>query len=69
VSVIVGAKQFWVANTGDSRAVLVENDGRAATLTVDHSPGSKKEGARIRRVGLADLTGLPAFTEAADWVH
>lgn len=31
--------------------MLVKANGEAAALTVDHSPESKKEAARIRRVG------------------
>jgi len=39
-----------VANTGDSRAILIRNKV-AVQSTVDHKPGSEEEGARIRKAG------------------
>ena len=41
----------YVANAGDSRAVLCDGAGRARPLSVDHKPAAPAEAARIRAAG------------------
>lgn len=41
----------WVANVGDSRAVLGRSNGEAVQLTTDHKPSCPEERARIERDG------------------
>ena len=50
VAVLVGRKLF-VANAGDSRAVLCRANGIALPLSEDHKPLSKKEMERITNAG------------------
>lgn len=42
----------YVANVGDSRAVLSSDEGkRVFPLSMDHKPGDDNETARIRKAG------------------
>lgn len=50
VAVLSGI-DLWVANAGDSRAVLCGRGGRALPLSFDHKPGEPGEAARIRAAG------------------
>jgi len=50
VAVVSGA-DLWVANAGDSRAVLCGPTGVAVALSSDHKPGEPGEAARIRAAG------------------
>ena len=44
-------RTVYVANAGDSRAVLCNGAGRARPLSVDHKPAAPAEAARIRAAG------------------
>ena len=44
-------RTVYVANAGDSRAVLCDGAGRARPLSVDHKPAAPAEAARIRAAG------------------
>jgi len=46
-----GATKVFVANAGDSRAVVVKRSGRVQPLTEDHKPNRPDEMARIRAAG------------------
>ncbi len=46
-----GAAKVYVANAGDSRAVVVKRSGRVQPLTEDHKPNRPDEMARIRAAG------------------
>jgi len=50
VALAHGSK-FTVANAGDSRAVLVQRNGRAMPLSQDHKPDRSDERDRIARLG------------------
>eukprot|EP01031_Cornospumella_fuschlensis_P040911 gene40911-49901_t len=50
VAVIVN-KKLYIANAGDSRAVLVQRGGKARAMSDDHRPERKDEEARIRKLG------------------
>ncbi|KAK9828992.1 hypothetical protein WJX72_003282 [[Myrmecia] bisecta] len=58
VAVIKGNK-LYVANAGDSRAVLCRN-GRAIALSEDHKPAQEGERARIQAAGgfVSDIAGV-----------
>eukprot|EP00903_Cladosiphon_okamuranus_P011285 g10641.t1 len=54
VSVLMRENNLWIANAGDSRAVLAKEDGnalKAVDLSVDQNPNSPKEQARIEAAG------------------
>ncbi|KAG1669264.1 hypothetical protein FOA52_003302 [Chlamydomonas sp. UWO 241] len=50
VVALLGTKKMWVANCGDSRAVLCRG-GRVVQLTDDHKPEREDEAARVERAG------------------
>lgn len=54
-AIVIDGKDLWVANVGDSRAVLCER-GSANQLTVDHEPHSERR--RIEKQG-GFVTSLP----------
>jgi protein phosphatase 1L len=50
VALVIG-EQLIVANSGDARCVLVNNDGTSQRLSVDHKPHLPEEKARIEKEG------------------
>jgi len=44
-------RRLLVANLGDSRCVMVRNDGSAQALSTDHKPNRPEERARIQAAG------------------
>lgn len=42
---------FFVANVGDSRAIICYKDGSVKKISVDHKPDNKKEKKRIEKKG------------------
>jgi len=50
VALTLGSR-ILVANAGDSRAVLVQRDGRTVALSEDHKPNRPDEIARIKALG------------------
>jgi|AntRauTorckE5430_2_1112549.scaffolds.fasta_scaffold07231_1 hypothetical protein len=51
VCVVIGGKRVICANAGDSRAIIVKNDGSFVPLSTDHKPGKEKEARRILDLG------------------
>ncbi|RLM61593.1 putative protein phosphatase 2C 44 [Panicum miliaceum] len=49
-AIVVDGKDLWIANIGDSRAVVCER-GTANQLTVDHEPHTTNERKRIEKQG------------------
>lgn len=56
-AIVIDGKDLWVANIGDSRAILCER-GSANQLTVDHEPHTQNERKRIEKQG-GFVTTLP----------
>lgn len=56
-AIVIDGKDLWVANVGDSRAVVCER-GAANQLTVDHEPHAER--TRIEKQG-GFVTTLPGF--------
>ncbi|GAX82159.1 hypothetical protein CEUSTIGMA_g9587.t1 [Chlamydomonas eustigma] len=50
VVAVVGKRRVWVANCGDSRAVLCRS-GKAIQLTDDHKPDREDEAERVKKAG------------------
>lgn len=55
--IVEKGKSLNVAHVGDSRAMLVDGEGRAITLTRDHSPHRQDEVRRIEKAGGGVLQG------------
>jgi len=51
IVVLTQGSRLYVANAGDSRAVLVQKSGRAIPLSEDHKPNRPDEIARIKALG------------------
>ena len=51
IAVFTSKQQYWIANVGDSRAVLVHSDGSTIQLTTDHKPNLPAEKERIMNLG------------------
>eukprot|EP00904_Undaria_pinnatifida_P013855 jgi/Undpi1/95/HiC_scaffold_1.g00095.m1 len=54
VSVLMREDQLWIANAGDSRAVIAQEEGgalKSLDLSVDQNPNSPAEQARIEAAG------------------
>lgn len=51
VAALVRGLDIWVANAGDSRAVLVRTDGSVRPLSLDHKPNRRDERDRILSTG------------------
>lgn len=51
VAAYVDGMDVWVANAGDSRAILVLGNGEALALSEDHKPNRPDERDRIIRLG------------------
>lgn len=49
-AIVVDGVDMWIANIGDSRAVVCES-GTANQLTVDHEPHTTNERKRIEKHG------------------
>ena len=49
-AIVVDGKDLWIANIGDSRAVVCDR-GTANQLTVDHEPHTTNERKRIEKQG------------------
>lgn len=54
-AIVIDGKDLWVANVGDSRAVVCER-GSANQITVDHEPHAERR--RIEKQG-GFVTSLP----------
>lgn len=46
-----GKKILWIANVGDSRAIMVNSNNDIIQLSVDHKPNSAPEKKRIEQLG------------------
>ena len=51
IAVVTSEQEYWIANVGDSRAVLVHVDGSTTQLTTDHKPNLPSEKTRIEALG------------------
>lgn len=60
VLVLRKGKTFWVANVGDSRAVM-NNEEKGVSITEDHKPELERERDRIKELGgfVLNIFGVP----------
>ena len=66
VVAVVKGSELWVANAGDSRAVLCRG-GQALALSEDHKPQSETERNRITAAGgfVSDVGGVSRLSASA----
>jgi protein phosphatase 1L len=71
VAAFVRGEDLWVANTGDSRAVLVSGKGRSVALSEDHKPNRPDErerivlaGGEVIHIGVWRVQGILAVSRA-----
>ncbi|CAF1261995.1 unnamed protein product [Rotaria sordida] len=58
IASLIGPKNIFLINVGDSRAIIISKDGQVLASTKDHKPTVKKEQERIRKAG-GHLTQSP----------
>lgn len=51
VVAVIARSHLYVANAGDSRAVIIQKGGRTRMMSMDHRPERKDEETRIRKLG------------------
>ncbi|CAF0944906.1 unnamed protein product [Rotaria sordida] len=51
ISCLIDAERVYFLNVGDSRAILVSNEGRILLATKDHKPSDQMERQRIQEAG------------------
>jgi len=51
VTAVIHNGRIYVANAGDSRAIIVQKGGRTRHMSVDHKPNREDEEERIKKLG------------------
>ena len=51
VVAVVNNGKIYVANAGDSRAIIVHKGGKAKAMSIDHKPSREDEARRINKLG------------------
>ncbi|CAF4175937.1 unnamed protein product, partial [Rotaria sp. Silwood2] len=51
ITCLIGPKYIYLINVGDSRAIIISNDGQVLAYTKDHKPDVVQEQERIHRAG------------------
>ncbi|CAF4717322.1 unnamed protein product [Rotaria sp. Silwood2] len=51
ISCLIGPKYIYLINLGDSRGIIISNDGQVLTSTKDHKPNVEQEEKRIQKAG------------------
>lgn len=55
-AVLVNGQRLWVANVGDSRAVL-SRGGQAIQMTIDHEPNTERSSIEDRGGFVSNMPG------------
>lgn len=61
-AMLVNGSTLWVANVGDSRAVLAKH-GKVIQLSTDHEPNSERESIEMRGGFVSNIPGLSISSE------
>lgn len=56
-AILIDGKKLWVANVGDSRAVL-SRQGQAIQMTTDHEASTERQSIRSRGGFVSNLPGI-----------
>lgn len=51
VTAVIHAGRIYVANAGDSRAIVVQKGGKSRFMSIDHKPNREDEERRIKNLG------------------
>ncbi|CAF5049275.1 unnamed protein product [Rotaria sp. Silwood1] len=51
ISCLIGPTYIYLINLGDSRGIIISNDGQVLTSTKDHKPNVEQEEKRIKKAG------------------
>ncbi|CAF5079954.1 unnamed protein product [Rotaria sp. Silwood1] len=51
IATLISPEKIFFINLGDSRGIIISNDGKVLLSTKDHKPNVQKEKERIRRAG------------------
>ncbi|CAF1382393.1 unnamed protein product [Adineta ricciae] len=51
IATLIGPEHIYLINLGDSRAIIISNDGKVLEYTKDHKPNNRKEKERILKAG------------------
>ncbi|CAF1193933.1 unnamed protein product [Rotaria sordida] len=51
IASLIGPKNIYLINIGDSRGIIISKDGQVLSSTKDHKPSVRKEQERIRKTG------------------
>lgn len=68
-AILIDGKRLWIANVGDSRAVL-SRKGQAVQMTTDHEPNTERGSIETRGGFVSNLPGileLPLYYRPVDW--
>jgi protein phosphatase 1L len=59
-AILVNGRKLWVANVGDSRAVLLKG-GQAIPMSTDHDPNVERSVIENRGGFVSNMPGVPQF--------
>ena len=59
-AILINNRKLWVANVGDSRAVLSRR-GQAVQMTIDHEPNTERGSIENRGGFVSNTPGFPLF--------
>jgi len=58
IACLISPKEIYLINMGDSRAIIISNDGQVLAYTEDHKPDDPNEQKRIHEAG-GTITKIP----------
>uniref|UniRef100_A0A2N9FJA1 PPM-type phosphatase domain-containing protein n=1 Tax=Fagus sylvatica TaxID=28930 RepID=A0A2N9FJA1_FAGSY len=59
-AILIDSRKLWIANVGDSRAVLSKR-GQAIQMTTDHEPNTERSSIEDRGGFVSNMPGLACF--------
>lgn len=60
-AILINGRRLWIANVGDSRAVL-SRKGQAVQMTTDHEPNTERGSIETKGGFVSNLPGTKAST-------
>lgn len=59
-AILVNGRKLWVANVGDSRAVLLKG-GKPIQMSIDHDPNVERSVIESRGGFVSNMPGVPSI--------